>query len=1006
MKHLILSLRKVVLPVLVGLLVSLGAFAQDITVKGIVKDATGEPVVGANVLQKGTTNGTVTDFDGNFKLQTPPGSVLHISYIGYIPQEVKATAQPLIVVLQEDAIQLESAVVIGYGSVKKEDATGSLTAIKPDKMNRGLTMNPQDILAGKIAGVNVVSQGGTPGGGAMIRIRGGSSLSASNDPLIVIDGLPMDNEGIKGMSNALSMVNPNDIESFTVLKDASATAIYGSRASNGVIIITTKKGQKNGKLTVSYDGNFSVSTKKNSIDVLDADEFRALVTAMYADQPDVLAKLGTANTDWQDEIFRTAFGTDHNISLSGGFKNLPYRVSFGYTNQQGILKTSDFERYTAAFNLNPSFFNDHLNISLNGKGMVANNRFADTGAIGAAITMDPTQPVRSDDSKYDIFDGYFQWDTTSKDKETGEEFRTYNTLAPQNPLALLEQKKETSNAKSFVGNARVDYKMHFFPELRAVLNLGLDASHGNQKLYMPTTAASNNLYGRTGYDKQDKTNKSLDFYLQYTKDFKNQNLDVMGGYAWQHFYRKRHYNYVGLEEGYVPYYNPEDVLSKTESYLVSFFGRVNYSLFDRYLLTATLRTDGSSRFAKDNRWGIFPSAAFAWKVNQEAFLRDVTVISDLKLRLGYGKTGQQDLGLGDYPYIPSYVINQNGAYYPIGGEFMTTYRPDAYNKELKWEETSTYNIGLDYGVLNSRITGSVEFYYRKTDNLLNMVDIPALSNFKNRVISNIGSLENKGLEFEINTKPIVTNDFIWNLGYNISYNRNKITKLTSGSGEGYVVATGGISSGTGNNAQAHAVGQPAYSFYVYEQVYDTAGNPIEGLFVDRNGDGIINEQDKYFYHKPSGDVTMGLTSKMTWKNWDFGFSLRASIGNYVYNDVYADRLNVSSSAIWSTSGFFANRPRASFDTNFQGVKDSFLSDYYVQNASFLRCDNITLGYTFKNIFNKGIVARVYGTVQNPFVITKYKGLDPEVSKDKDSQGIDRDLYPRPIVSLVGLTVNF
>lgn len=991
MKHLFLNMKKTILSLLMGLLICMSAFAQEMTVRGTVKDAAGEPVIGANVIQKGTTNGVVSDFDGQFSIKVPEGALLSISYVGYIPQDVKATARPMVIVLQEDAIGLKETVVIGYGSVRKSDATGSVIAVKPDKMNRGLTTNAQDMIAGKIAGVSVISDGGTPGGGATIRIRGGSSLSASNDPLIVIDGLALDNDGIKGVSNFLSTINPNDIESFTVLKDASATAIYGSRASNGVILITTKKGQAGSRPTVSYDGNFSVSTKKGSIDVLTGDEFRAYATQLYKDQPDILSKLGVVNTDWQDEIFRTALGTDHTVTVAGGVKNMPYRASVGYTHQDGILKTSKFERYTASFNLSPSFFDNHLVVNLNGKGMITNNRFADTGVIGAALTMDPTQPVRVYSSDYDTFGNYFQWYNLDNGVPK------YNSLAPQNPVASLNLRHDTSNARSFIGNAQFDYKFHFLPELKANLNLGLDASKGKQKLWVSETNASDHLFGRQGHDQQTKTNTALDFYLQYIKEFNNQTLDVMGGYAWQHFHRKGDSYYVGL----IDEYNPRENIWKTENYLVSFFGRVNYNLMGRYLLTGTIREDGTSRFAKSNRWGFFPSVAFAWKINEEAFLKNFTTLSDLKLRLGYGITGQQNLNQGDYPYIPSYVINKDGAYYQIGDQFMTLYRPDAYNKDLKWEETTTYNIGLDYGVLENRISGTLEFYYRKTNDLLNLVDISAGTNFKNRVISNIGSLENKGVEFSINAKPIVTDNFIWDLGYNVTYNKNKITKLTTGSQAGYVVATGGISSGTGNNAQAHAVGHAASSFYVYEQVYDANGKPIESLFVDRNGDGIINENDKYFYRKPAGDVLMGLSSKMTYKNWDLGFSLRASLGNYVYNDVLADRSNVGFSSLWSTSGFYANRPVAAFDNNFQGLTDSFLSDYYVQNASFLRCDNITLGYTFKNIANTGTVLRVYGTVQNPFVITKYKGLDPEVNG-----GIDNNIYPRPMVSLVGVTVSF
>ncbi|MDH6303756.1 TonB-linked SusC/RagA family outer membrane protein [Parabacteroides sp. PF5-5] len=1000
---------KLILSLIIGLVISFTAFAQQTTsANGHVKDSSGEPIIGASVLVKGTTNGTVTDYDGNFTLQVPVGSTLQVSYIGYKLQEIPFQGQKnLIIILQEDVELLDEVVVIGYGTVKKDDATGSVTAIKPDKMNRGLTTNAQDMIAGKIAGVSVISDGGTPGGGSTIRIRGGSSLSASNDPLIVIDGLAMDNEGVKGLANPLSMVNPNDIETFTVLKDASATAIYGSRASNGVIIITTKKGTAGSKPRVTYDGNVSVSGVRNTLDVMNGDEFRSYVNKLYAGQDDIISKLGTANTDWQDQIYRTSISTDHNINVYGGLNNMPYRFSVGYTNQNGVVKTSDFQRYTVSANISPSFFDNYLKFNINAKYMHAKNRYADNGAIGAAVSFDPTQSVYGSGEMYQkYFGGYWQWDVDGSALNDPTWKRTYNALAPANPLAVLELKDDSSKANSFVGNIEADYKLHFFPDIRLHANLGGDFSKGEQTTNVSPYSASNNYFGYYKFDETTKYNLSLNAYAQYVKDFEWSNLDVMAGYEWQHFHRKGEYNEYGTypstnTESPGEKYSPASKIWKTESYLVSFFGRVNYSILNKYLITATLRYDGTSRFNKDNRWGLFPSVALGWKIKEEGFLQDVDVLSDLKLRLGYGITGQQNLNQGDYPYIPTYVKNEEGAYYQFGDEYIGLYRPDAYNQDLKWEETTTYNAGLDFGFLNGRITGSLDYYFRKTDDLINIVDIPAGTNFKNRVISNIGSLENKGFEFSINTKPIVTSDFVWDLGYNLTYNDNEITKLTVGSGEGYYVATGGISSGTGNNAQAHMVGYPASSFYVYQQVYDSNGKPIENLFVDRNGDGIINSDDRYMYKKPTADVLMGLSSKFTYKNFDLGFTLRASFNNYMYNDIQANRANVGVSGIWSTSGFFSNRPKSTIETGFQGIGNYYLSDYYVQNASFLRCDNITFGYSFPTLFGYPVSGRAYVTGQNLFVITKYDGLDPE-----KNDGIDNNMYPRPMVGLVGVTLNF
>ena len=1004
------SLRlKALLTLLVGLFLSIGAFAQQIAVKGHVKDTTGEPVIGANVLVKGTTNGTITDFDGNFMLNVPKDAILSVSFVGYKSAEVKA-ASTVMVTLEDDSQVLDAVVVIGYGSVKKNDMTGSVTAIKPDKLNKGLITNAQDMMTGKIAGVSVISKGGAPGEGATIRIRGGSSLTAENDPLIVIDGLAMDNKGVKGLANPLSMVNPNDIESFTVLKDASATAIYGSRASNGVIIITTKKGQAGARPTISYDGNVSVSTVKSTVDVMDGDQFRSFIKDIWGEDSEAYSKLGNANTDWQKEIFRPAVSTDHNLTISGGLKNMPYRVSFGYTNQNGIVKTSKFERYTASVSLAPSFFEDHLKVNANLKGMIAKNRYADGSAVGSAVSFDPTQSVRSDDPYHQYyFDGYFQWNTDASSLNDDTWKRTFNSNAPGNPVALLEEKDDRAISKSLIGNLELDYKFHFLPDLHAHVNCGMDLSTGKQYTDVSPYSSTNNYYGSYGWEQKDKYNLSLNAYLQYSKDFTDKHrFDVMAGYEWQHFHDTSDQEYWGLYplsnnvvENRGQRYNNTSSGSATESYLVSFFGRVNYTLLDRYLFTATVRQDGSSRFHKNNRWGLFPSFALGWKLKEEAFLKDVDVLSDLKLRLGYGITGQQNINSGDYPYLAVYETNKDGAYYPILGE-GTTYRPNAYNPDLKWEKTTTYNVGLDFGFLNNRINGAVDYYYRKTTDLLNSVFVSAGTNFKNKVLSNVGSLENSGIEFSINSKPVVTTDWTWDLGFNITYNKNEITKLTTGDSENYYVAAGdNIGGGRDMKAMAHAVGHPASSFYVYQQVYDENGKPIENEFVDRNGDGTINGDDRYFYKKPTADVLMGLTSRLSYKSWDFSFSLRASLNNYVYNSVEAGGSDCNPTSVYSF-GALNNRPLMGVANNIQNLKDhTLLSDYFVQNASFMKCDNITLGYSFKKLFGAPIGGRVYAAVQNVFTITKYKGLDPEVEK-----GLDNNIYPRPLTTLIGLSLNF
>ena len=992
---------KVLFTLVIGLFLSVGAFAQQIAVKGIVKDTTGEPVIGANVLVKGTTNGTITDFDGNFQLSANKGDIIVISFIGFTAQELPATAELMNVVLKDDSEMLSEVVVIGYGVAKKNDLTGSVTAMKPDEMNKGLVTNAQDMMQGKIAGVNVTSASGTPGAGAQIRIRGGSSLNASNDPLIVIDGLAMDNSGVQGLSNPLSMVNPNDIETFTVLKDASATAIYGSRGSNGVIIITTKKGKSGSKPTVNYSGNVSVSTKKKTIEVMDGNEFRQFVTNMYGEGSAAVNTLGKANTDWQSEIYRAAVSTDHNVTLSGGLKNMPYRATIGYTNQQGILKTSKFERLTASLNLSPSLLEDHLKINLNAKGMIAKTRYANTSAVNAAVWMDPTQDIYDSRDEYKNFGGYFQWTSNGAALNDPNWPLTYNTLATKNPVALLDQQDDNATSKTFIGNAEFDYKVHGFEDLRLHMNLGADYSTGKQTTIISPYSSTNHYYGYDGRTETDKYNLLFTAYAQYMKDFNEaHHFDIMGGYEWQHFHREGMSNGWGYYQsthnekpGQKTEHNANNNPWATENYLVSFFGRANYSLLDRYMLTATVRYDGSSRF-KDH-WALFPSFAFGWRIKEEAFLKDVDALSDLKLRLGYGQTGQQE-GIGDYNYFASYNVNTAvDSFYPLIGNGQLN-RPNAYNNNLTWETTTTYNAGLDFGFWNGRLTGNIDWYYRETTDLLNTVSVAAGSNFRNQVMSNIGSLKNTGIEASLNWKAISNNDWLWDLGVNFTYNQNEITELVDGDYQ----LTGLISSGTGNMCQAHAVGHPAGSFYVYQQVYDKKGMPIEGAVVDRNGDGTITTADKYLYKSPSAPWTAGFTSKLMYKNWDFSFSLRASFDNYVFNDLEAGSSNISSSQVLAQSGYLSNRPKNVLGKAWQ-TYDWVLSDYFVQNGSFLKCDNITLGYTFDQLFGAKIGGRVYATASNVFTITNYKGIDPEVAG-----GIDNSLYPRPFTALVGLSLNF
>lgn len=1018
MKHVNIRVPFRMLALLAGLMFTIGAYAQ-ITVQGIVKDATGEPVIGASVRVVGSQIGTATDFDGNFTLgNVPSDAKILISSVGYTEQTVSA-APNLIVTLQEDQQLLDEVVVIGYGRAKKSDLTGAVTALTPDSQNHGLNTNAQDMLSGKVAGVSVTTYSGKPGANTEIKIRGGSSLNASNNPLIVIDGLLMDSYGdMQGGMNPMAMVNPNDIESFTILKDASATAIYGSRASNGVVIITTKKGKAGADARVSYNGNVSISMKRNLLKPYNAAQFIDLVTNLYGQDSDAYRSLGWydnngvqhfANTDWQKEIYRTAVSHDHNLSVTGGKignLTLPYRVSFGYTNQKGILKTSDFERYTIGVNLSPSLLNDHLKLNINAKGMIARLHDADGGAVGNALFYDPTKPVKADNDIYkNYFNGYVQWYQNANIDGAPNWLYQSRAKTPGNPVAMLEQNNNLGKNGTFTGSIDIDYRIHGFEDLTLHLTGATNLYSGRKDNTISPYSFSNNYFGWQGWNKADNYTLQLSTYAQYMKDFtEKHHFDIMAGYEYSKYHQENDWYGYGLYAADNLYHAGEKInqpgedvitLYKSENYLVSFFGRLNYSFDNRFLLTATLRADGSSRFAKGHKWGYFPSAALAWRLKGESFLRDVQAVNDAKIRLGWGITGQQE-GIGDYTYLATYTTSRDHAYYDIVGDGSRS-RPDAYNAGKTWEKTMTYNAGFDLAFLNDRIVLNFDWYYRKTTDLLNEVTVAAGSNFKNRIMANVGQLHNTGVEGALTVRPIKTRDWAWEINYNVTYNKNKIDDLV-----GDLIERGGISGGTGTTVQAFQTGKNSSAFYVFQQVYDKNGRAIPNTYVDRNGDGVVNSDDRYFYYKASPDVSMGLNSKLVWKHWDLGFSARVALGNYVYNNNLSNKLNSGKSGVYSTLGYISNMLPETVALGFTnpGVY-AWQSDMFVENASFFKLDNITLGYSFENLFKSRLGGRIYATAQNICTWTKYSGIDPE-----HTGGIDNNIYPRPFTVIVGLNLNF
>lgn len=995
-----MNLRRLFMCLLFLAFCNITLMAQQ-TVSGIVTDsANGQPMIGVTI--KAGTSATTSGTNGIFSLKVPSGTkTLTASFIGYRTQEVEIRNGQLSISLAGTTGSLNEVVVVAYGTRKKGDLTGSITSITTKDFQKGNIAAPDQLLVGKVAGLQVTSGGGSPASGSKIRIRGGASLNASNDPLIVIDGVPVDNNSLAGSANLLNTIDPNDIESISVLKDASATAQYGSRASNGVIIITTKKGQP-GKVKFNFNTQASLSNVPKFVPVLNAQQVKNIVT-QYADSTgdDTYTKLlGDANTNWQDLIYRDAFGNDNNLSASGSiFKGLPFRLSGGYSTQQGVLKEDAFNRASTSLNLSPKLFDNHLSVNLNVKYSHTHNNFSNQGAIGSAVSFDPTQSPYAQNK----YGNLFEWIQAD-----GNVIGTNGAASSPNPLDLLRYTDNLSNVDRMIGNVQLDYKFHFLPDLHLMVNLGYDRAWASGHNNMDSTSSVAKYKGGifTQYQ-QGKSNVLSDVSLFYSKDITNKTkFDVLLLHSYQDFftnvYSYPNYTQSGkIDSTTIPTYATDKPEYRLESYL----GRINFTIADKYLLTASLRRDASSKFSPSKRVGYFPAGALAWKLKDE-FFKKTKVLSELKLRLGLGVTGQQDVkdingNENYYPYLPVYYKSTSTAQYEFGNNYYYFLRPSAYDPNIKWETTTTANIGLDYGFLNNRISGSIDFYQKKTKDLLSIVPIAPGANFDITLLTNVGNMTNKGFEFTLNTTPVQTKTVTWNLNFNISYNHSEITNLLKNPDPSFSgIDVSGISGGTGNTIGKFTVGYAPYTFYVYQQVYDkTTGKPIEGLYSDLNRDGQITSADKYLYKKPAPDVISGISTSVSYKQWSLGFAGHASFGNYLYNNFFSNSGVLR--AIQNPLQYISNASTDYLTTGFSN--NQYFSDYYIQNASFFRMDNINLGYNAGKVFHNAASLVITANVQNVFVITKYKGLDPEVSND---QGIDNNIYPRPRIYSVGFNLNF
>ncbi len=961
-------------------LIPMSFFAQS-TIRGTVTDAgSGQPIPGVNIIVKETTIGTATDFDGVYTLSNVNnGDIVVFSYVGFIPQEVTFTGQETIdVALQEDAAELEQVVLIGYGSSRKKELTGSVSLVTSEDFNTGNNVTAENLFVGRVAGVNINTNGG-PAGNSQIKIRGGASLNASNDALIVIDGLPINDPGDEdnGSRSVLSSINPNDIESFSILKDASAAAIYGNRGANGVIIITTKKGKKN--LQINLDTQTSITTANRTVDVFSADEYRALIAERF---PDRVGDLGNANTDWQDEIYRDAFSALHNLSVSGSLLDvLPTRISVGRADQEGLRKTSKFERTNTSLSLNPRLFNNHLKIDVNANLNFEKNRFAE-GVEKDAITFDPTQPVFDPTSPYG---GFFEY-------LNNDGFAQANVQ--RNPVAKLLQTRNIANVRRYFGNVKFDYQLHFLPDLRAVLNLGMDTSE-TKRFEERSTESANTFrseFGEFNGFKSDtdftSENRLLDAYLVYNKKIGGLDIETTAGYSYQKFEIEEFKTEDQRDPNRLPERNIEpDVV------LLAYFARANLKLSDKYFLTGSIRRDGTSRFSEDNRWGYFPAASFGWQISEENFLKNSSTLSNLRLRLGYGITGQQDIDQA-YAYIERYRGSNPNTQYILNGQVINIVQAQFRNEDIEWEKITEYNIGLDYGFWNDRISGSVDVFRKESDDLLSQAPVPDAVNFSNQGFQNIGKFVTEGIEFSINTNIIQNENVNWNLSYNATYINQEIEELAFGQD----IIVGGIDGGTGNNIQIQRQGEAPFSFFTFAQVYDSNGRPIEGAYADLTGDGEVNNDDRYVAGKPAPDFIMGLQSNLNFYNFDFSFNLRASIGNDIYNNVASE--NAQTGNLFRN--VFNNAPTSLLDSNFVSTPDVILSDFYVEDASFVRMENITLGYTIRDIMKGVSSLRLWTGVQNAFLISDYSGLDPEIQND----GRDQSIFPRGRTFLFGINYKY
>ena len=981
---------KLLLPVLLACFLAWPLAAQErVTVSGTVFDENGVTLIGASILEDGTSNGTITDIDGQFTLTATAGGSLTIGYIGYVSQTVPVPADgKLDITLQPDSNMLAETVVIGYGVQRKTDLTGSVSSISSKDFNEGMISSPEQLINGKVSGLQITSGGGSPTAGSTIRIRGGASLNASNDPLIVLDGVPMEVGGsVSGGGNFLALVNPNDIESITVLKDAASTAIYGSRASNGVIIITTRKGNlTKSRPRISFTTTNGVQTPTQSADMVSRDEMIDLVNTFGTDAQKALMN-PDVNTDWNKLIFRPAFSTDNSLSVSGNIAEvLPYRVSAGYSNQNGILKTDNATRYTGSVTLSPTFFDNHLKLVLNGKGTWNNNRFANQSAIWGGSTHNPTLPVYSGN---DAFLGYY---------EAVDNFGKPVNGATGNPLGLIEGRTDTSKVYRIIGSFDADYSMHFLPELHLHTTLGYDYSNGRGHVYVPKDAFQNYDTGGLDYDygPQENFNRLATVYLNYNKYFESikSNVDLTAGYDYQfwRYYSPAFTSYNARDPREV---QSTSAASDQRHVLVSWYARLNYSFASKYLLGVSFRADGSSRFAKDKRWGLFPSVSAAWKISEEDFFTPLKgVMSTAKARVSYGVTGQQD-GIANYSYMPLYTASQAGAYYMFGGFPVQTFRPASYNADLKWETTKAFNVGFDFGFLEDRITGSVDYYIRNTEDLLATVPVAAGTNFDKQLLTNVGNISSTGVEMTLNAAVIDTQDLSWDISANATWMKTRITNLRLG-GEGDAPDTpaGWIDS---HYVQVLSENYAPYSFFVYKQIYEAGtGRPIEGLYADLNGDGEINTKDLYRHHSPAPDWMLGLSTSLRWKKLTVSTTLRGNIGNYLFNGM---AMNTGAWETVSYNAFQVNKVHRSFMTS-HFAKRQYESDFYVENASFLKMDNLQVSYNFGQVA-PWCRLNLSAMVQNVFTITGYSGVDPECAG-----GIDMSVYPRPRIFSLTVGLEF